>query len=75
MLQEEGLTLPHPGLLEREFVLAPLAELLPDWCYPVPGAHRGLSVRELVERVKERHPERSEGSHEPTSKDPSLRSG
>jgi len=27
---EEGLTIPHPGLAEREFVLAPLRELRPD---------------------------------------------
>jgi len=27
---EEGLSIPHPGLAEREFVLAPLRELRPD---------------------------------------------
>jgi len=29
-VQEEGLTIPHPGLTEREFVRAPLRELRPD---------------------------------------------
>jgi 2-amino-4-hydroxy-6-hydroxymethyldihydropteridine diphosphokinase len=29
-VREEGLTIPHPGLAEREFVRAPLAELRPD---------------------------------------------
>jgi 2-amino-4-hydroxy-6-hydroxymethyldihydropteridine diphosphokinase len=29
-VREEGLTIPHPGLLEREFVRAPLRELRPD---------------------------------------------
>ena len=29
-VREEGLTIPHPGLREREFVLAPLRELRPD---------------------------------------------
>ncbi|NUQ00407.1 MAG: 2-amino-4-hydroxy-6-hydroxymethyldihydropteridine diphosphokinase [Armatimonadetes bacterium] len=29
-VEEPGLTLPHPGLAERAFVLRPLAELLPD---------------------------------------------
>lgn len=29
-VREEGLTIPHPGLAEREFVLAPLRELRPD---------------------------------------------
>lgn len=27
---EEGLTIPHPGLAEREFIRAPLRELRPD---------------------------------------------
>lgn len=30
MLDEPGLTLPHPRLLERAFVLLPLAEIVPD---------------------------------------------
>lgn len=29
-IAEEGLTLPHPHLLERAFVMAPLAELAPE---------------------------------------------
>ncbi|MEZ4395319.1 MAG: 2-amino-4-hydroxy-6-hydroxymethyldihydropteridine diphosphokinase [Candidatus Krumholzibacteriia bacterium] len=29
-----GLALPHPGLPRRRFVLAPLAELRPDWRHP-----------------------------------------
>ena len=29
-VEEEGLTIPHPGLAEREFVRAPLRELRPD---------------------------------------------
>ncbi|MDQ6918526.1 MAG: 2-amino-4-hydroxy-6-hydroxymethyldihydropteridine diphosphokinase [Candidatus Dormibacteraeota bacterium] len=30
VVHEEGLTIPHPGLQEREFVRAPLRELRPD---------------------------------------------
>ena len=37
-----GLTLPHPGLAERRFVLAPLAELAPDLV--VPGAGRTVAA-------------------------------
>ncbi|MBI5834617.1 MAG: 2-amino-4-hydroxy-6-hydroxymethyldihydropteridine diphosphokinase [Armatimonadetes bacterium] len=33
-LDEPGLTVPHPGLAEREFVLRPAADLLPDLVLP-----------------------------------------
>ncbi len=36
--------LPHPRLVERAFVLLPLADLAPDWRHPVSG----LSVAEMV---------------------------
>lgn len=41
------LTLPHPRLAERRFVLAPLAEIAPDW--PVPPD--GTTVAELLARL------------------------
>ncbi len=41
------LTLPHPRLRERRFVLAPLAELAPDLRVPPDGA----TVAELLARV------------------------
>ncbi len=31
------LTLPHPGLQERRFVLEPLAQIAPHWLHPVLG--------------------------------------
>jgi 2-amino-4-hydroxy-6-hydroxymethyldihydropteridine diphosphokinase len=34
-LQTPDLTLPHPRLGERGFVLVPLAEIAPDWRHPV----------------------------------------
>ena len=36
-LAEHGLTLPHPGLAERRFVLEPLCELAPDLVVPGDG--------------------------------------
>ena len=33
----DGLVLPHPRLSEREFVLAPLADIAPDWLVPGTG--------------------------------------
>ena len=44
-LAEPGLTLPHPSLHEREFVLEPLAELAPDLKIPGKGAVRDLLAR------------------------------
>jgi 2-amino-4-hydroxy-6-hydroxymethyldihydropteridine diphosphokinase len=41
------LTLPHPRLRERRFMLAPLAEIAPDW--PVPPD--GMTVRDLLARL------------------------
>ncbi len=37
VLDEPGLTLPHPRMHERHFVLAPLVELAPDWVHPQTG--------------------------------------
>jgi len=39
-----ALTIPHPRLAERRFVLAPLAEVAPGWRHP----GLGLSARELL---------------------------
>jgi 2-amino-4-hydroxy-6-hydroxymethyldihydropteridine diphosphokinase len=38
VLDTAELTLPHPGVAERRFVLAPLAEVAPGWVHPVTGA-------------------------------------
>lgn len=42
--QGPGLILPHPRLHQRGFVLAPLADVAPDWVHPV--LHR--SVAEML---------------------------
>jgi 2-amino-4-hydroxy-6-hydroxymethyldihydropteridine diphosphokinase len=35
VMQSEELTIPHPYMHERAFVLVPLAELVPDVCHPL----------------------------------------
>jgi 2-amino-4-hydroxy-6-hydroxymethyldihydropteridine diphosphokinase len=45
-VDEPGLTVPHPGIAERQFVLEPLAEIAPE--LEVPGVGR---VRTLAGRV------------------------
>ncbi len=37
VLNTPGLTIPHPGLAERMFVLAPLAEIAPEVAHPALG--------------------------------------
>lgn len=49
VLQTPAMVLPHMGLLERSFTLLPLAELWPDWRYPVPGPLQGSPLFALAE--------------------------
>ena len=37
VLDQPGIELPHPGMADRRFVLAPLAELAPELKHPVLG--------------------------------------
>jgi 2-amino-4-hydroxy-6-hydroxymethyldihydropteridine diphosphokinase len=50
--ESERLTLPHPRLHERRFVLAPLAELAPDWRH----ARLAMTASELLGRLPPGHP-------------------
>lgn len=43
-----AITLPHKRLHERAFVLAPLAEIAPDWRHPVSGAGVGALLAGLA---------------------------
>jgi 2-amino-4-hydroxy-6-hydroxymethyldihydropteridine diphosphokinase len=45
-----GLTLPHPGIAMRTFVLAPIAEIAPGWRHP---QHR-LSAIAMLGRLNQR---------------------
>jgi len=46
VLELPGLTVPHPRIKERKFVLVPLAEIAPDWRYPGSGE----TILELLDR-------------------------
>jgi 2-amino-4-hydroxy-6-hydroxymethyldihydropteridine diphosphokinase len=47
VIDEPGLTVPHPRLHERAFALGPLAQIAPGWAVPMLGA----TVEELLRRL------------------------
>jgi 2-amino-4-hydroxy-6-hydroxymethyldihydropteridine diphosphokinase len=48
IIHEPGLTVPHPHMTERRFVLEPLAELTPGLKHPA----KGRTIQELLKNVK-----------------------
>ena len=49
IIDEPGLTVPHPRAAERLFVMGPLAEIAPDWRHPALGrAARDLAAQASV---------------------------
>ena len=49
IVKEERLTMPHPLMHKRMFVLQPLAEISPDAIHPM----LGKSIKELLEELRE----------------------
>jgi|JI10StandDraft_1071094.scaffolds.fasta_scaffold147369_3 2-amino-4-hydroxy-6-hydroxymethyldihydropteridine diphosphokinase len=46
IVNTEKLQIPHPRMTERQFVLAPLAELNPKWVHP----QTGQTIQELLKK-------------------------
>ncbi|MGB8478389.1 MAG: 2-amino-4-hydroxy-6-hydroxymethyldihydropteridine diphosphokinase [Acidobacteriaceae bacterium] len=44
------LTLPHPSLADRRFVLVPLMEIAPQWRHPISGKTAAALLSELAQR-------------------------
>ncbi len=53
-IMDNGLTLPHPRMHDRAFVLYPLQELVPDWLHPKLRKPLDQMISELPEQQIER---------------------
>ncbi|MCI5050427.1 MAG: 2-amino-4-hydroxy-6-hydroxymethyldihydropteridine diphosphokinase [Rickettsiales bacterium] len=51
ILKDERLTIPHTGLLKRDFVLIPWRDVRPDWSYPVDGPNMGKTISQLCDEL------------------------
>jgi 2-amino-4-hydroxy-6-hydroxymethyldihydropteridine diphosphokinase len=49
-VMDDGVTLPHPRIAQRSFVLVPLAEIAPGWRHPVTGQEVGELLARLPDR-------------------------
>jgi 2-amino-4-hydroxy-6-hydroxymethyldihydropteridine diphosphokinase len=47
ILESQRLTVPHPRMLERAFVMVPLAEIAPDLNHPITGRSMGEHLEDL----------------------------
>lgn len=51
ILKDNHLTIPHKYLLVRDFALIPLADIAPDWIYPLEGECHGMKAEELARNL------------------------
>ena len=56
VVREPGLTLPHPRMYERWFVLAPLCELDPSYRHPLDGRNACDALARLERAIAARRP-------------------
>jgi len=52
VLDSDALTLPHPGVPARDFVLLPWRDIAPEWRYPAPGPAQGKTIAQLCDALE-----------------------
>ena len=50
VLRSDRLTLPHPLMLERDFVLIPATAIAGDWLHPISGTSLSEALAELMQK-------------------------
>jgi len=48
-MQSDELTLPHPGMQDRLFVLQPMHDICPEWLHPVTGKSVTHLLQDLIQ--------------------------
>lgn len=48
IVESENLTLPHPRMTQRRFVLEPMASLMPEWRHP----GNGMTCEEMLQKIQ-----------------------
>lgn len=56
VMETPSLTLPHPALAQRRFVLVPLVEIAPDWTHPSSGKTAVQLLGEMSRAEAFQHP-------------------
>lgn len=52
VISTSDLIIPHMEMCRRDFVLAPLVEIKPNWTYPAEGPHYKLTAKQLLARLQ-----------------------
>ena len=60
MIQNEQLTIPHPHLQDRNFVLLPFCEIAPEWMHPVSLKSMRILLEECSDELEVQQLELSE---------------